>query len=215
MKDLFSLFLLKKSMRKAIGINTFCGGNDSTSTLNHQYKTVDNHKINTKMFPANERSSSSGLTLEEMIYKLDIEEENERKAYMIINKYNTQPGRFSCVNNSDHILMSARNALNQYPRFSLDGKDAMYRSNFQNSDKKLDKSSQPRRIMQLPLTLGGEKVVWCTPGVVAKLMGLEAMPVPVNCSNYKQKIKKRHNFRRRASELADIDHEIKMRSSGG
>ncbi|KAE8705682.1 hypothetical protein F3Y22_tig00110418pilonHSYRG00024 [Hibiscus syriacus] len=37
----------------------------------------------------------------------------------------------SCVNNSD-ILRSARNVLNQYQRFSLDGKDSMYRLSFRN-----------------------------------------------------------------------------------
>ncbi|XP_021816734.1 uncharacterized protein LOC110759032 [Prunus avium] len=158
-------------------------------------------------------------TLEEMILRLDLEEEiAARSKYSKLKDYNKNKyykGRMSCVNNSD-ILRSARNALNQYPRFSLDGKDAMYRSSFRNSlaagagggrksdvccsrprsdcrgrlsgkvalyeDDDNDTSSssynKPSRL-PLPATLAGESVVWCKPGVVAKLMGLEAMPLPV------------------------------------
>jgi hypothetical protein len=32
---------------------------------------------------------------------------------------------------------------------------------------------------RMPATVAGESVVWCKPGVVAKLMGLDAVPVPV------------------------------------
>ena len=163
-------------------------------------------------------------TLEEMILQLEVEEEIARKAKL--REYGTemqQQRRMSCVNNSD-ILRSARNALNQYPRFSLDGKDAMYRSSFRNLQaqaqaqaqappvpasarksiscnrergrgsrsryrdefeskwkSKLEKrrttSSSPSSC--LPTSLGGESVIWCKAGVVAKLMGLEVMPVPV------------------------------------
>lgn len=206
MKEIFSFFLLKNSMRKAAGIRTFCSGDSSTSTLNNHHKNDDNMiNNNINMFPVTENTETP--TLEDMIFKLDVEEDNAERAKM--NKYYMRPGRLSCVNNSDHILMSARNALNHYPRFSLDGKDAMYRSSFRDIDcSKLNRSLQPRRKMQLPPTLGGEKVVWCKPGVVAKLMGLEAMPVSVNFSN-KQKMK-RHNIGRRAG-VSSMD-DTKLRS---
>lgn len=101
--------------------------------------------------------------------------------------------RMSCVNNSD-ILRSARNALNQYPRFSLDGRDSMYRSSFQSFAPGMAayvggrkpvcyESDFERSLLGLPPTLGGESVVWCRPGVVPKLMGLEAIPVPISSSS--------------------------------
>jgi len=40
------------------------------------------------------------------------------------------------------------------------------------------------KILHLPKSLGGESVVWCKPGVVPKLMGLEAMPMPTSKYNY-------------------------------
>ena len=114
-------------------------------------------------------------------------------------------------------LRSARNALNQYPRFSLDGKDAMYRSSFQRQlgpgadvvrhggrrsscgDER--RSSQTKR---LPQTVAGESVVWCETGVVAKLMGLEMVPVPVKGKRGKDKLGtllKRERLRRRDQTL--------------
>ena len=33
--------------------------------------------------------------------------------------------------------------------------------------------------LRMPATVAGESVVWCKPGVVAKLMGLDSVPVPV------------------------------------
>lgn len=131
------------------------------------------------------------VTLEEMILQLELEEEMARKEKAGYYKYKEEmnfPRRMSCVNNSD-ILRSARNALNQYPRFSLDGRDAMYRSSFRKSN-----AAGPRvidgvklgRILHLPGSVGGENVIWCKPGVVATLMGLEAMPLPVS-SLYKTK----------------------------
>lgn len=139
-------------------------------------------------------------------------------------------GRMSCVNNSD-ILRSARNALNQYPRFSLDGKDAMYRSSFRNlnavekgrksvcCDHGLrerifygsngDKSDKCN--LFLPATVAGESVVWCKPGVVAKLMGLEAMPVPTNSREGKEVscIIRRQNLRRKA-ERCEMERRTAM-----
>lgn len=32
---------------------------------------------------------------------------------------------------------------------------------------------------KLPSSIAGERVVWCKPGVVGKLMGLDAIPIPV------------------------------------
>ncbi|XP_019424970.1 PREDICTED: uncharacterized protein LOC109333846 [Lupinus angustifolius] len=133
------------------------------------------------------------------------------------NEYRGIKERMSCVNNSD-ILRSARDALNQYPRFSLDGRDAMYRSSFGTIEgrrsvcsemslgerllEENDLVSKFDKAMSLPSTVAGESVVWCKPGVVAKLMGLEAMPMPVSskrCSN-KEKLSssaiRRQNLRR-------------------
>ncbi|CAK9187326.1 unnamed protein product [Ilex paraguariensis] len=134
-------------------------------------------------------------TLEDMILQLELEEKMARKA-KLDDEYGEFQSRMSCVNSSD-ILRTARNALNQYPRFSLDGKDAMYRSSFRTSAPNGRKSiccnrefrnrtckdglnSEHQNSLCLPRTLAGESIVWCKPGVVAKLMGLEAMPIPPN-----------------------------------
>ncbi|GAV67211.1 hypothetical protein CFOL_v3_10719 [Cephalotus follicularis] len=212
MKDL-SFFLLKTyfgaKMKKGMG--SFCNGDGSTSTLNQQNQQArhgDSSLISSDPYlqSANNLAQSSPTTLEEMILQLELEEELTRKVKL--NEYAAR-GRMSCVNNSD-ILRSARNALNQYPRFSLDGKDAMYRSSFRN----LDTAGKPRRKsvccdrgrltrrfngnhdfdtkledpLCLPPTLAGESVVWCKPGVIAKLMGLEAVPVPISGRDGKEKL---------------------------
>ncbi|KAM3693160.1 hypothetical protein ACB094_08G144500 [Castanea mollissima] len=218
MKDL-SFFLLKNSlgakMKKGIRTN-FCNDDDSTSTLNQQHNNKANHEDFSNM------SSRQSQTLEEMLLQLELEEEIARKSKLSECNVGILRGRMSCVNNSD-ILRSARNALNQYPRFSLDGKDAMYRSSF----KKLHGIEKPGRKSSsnccdfnsckrsLPPTLAGERVVWCKPGVVAKLMGLEAMPVPILMSGKdgnKDKLKsiiKRQNLRRRSSVERHEDMEIR------
>lgn len=174
-------------------------------------------------------------TLEEMILQLELEEEIARKAKLqeiygetLITQQQQQKRRMSCVNNSD-ILRSARNALNQYPRFSLDGKDAMYRSSFRNNqlapagrksiccsragrcsnyysrdeDEEFQSKSKPKSKLEKmsrcstysSLGGAGESVIWCKAGVVAKLMGLELMPVPV--SKNKQNLKRRDRDRGR------------------
>ncbi|KAJ8760167.1 hypothetical protein K2173_011023 [Erythroxylum novogranatense] len=137
--------------------------------------------------------------------------------------------RMSCVNNSD-ILRSARNALNQYPpRFSLDGKDSKYRSSFRNLQqqhqdyyaagrrKSICCSDPSRRLLREsaivhfgrpkkrncfppPTLLPGDTVVWCKPGVIAKLMGLDAMPVPVANRDTRETL---NRSRRPASHQAD------------
>lgn len=114
-------------------------------------------------------------TLEEMILQLEMEEKMGRQGKVD----GMIPHRMSCVSSCD-ILRSARNALNQYPRFSLDGKDAMYRSSFRNYEVEVE-----RRGRRLPSVVGGESVIWCNPGVVGKLMGLDAMPIPLN-TNYRR-----------------------------
>ncbi|XP_019710451.1 uncharacterized protein [Elaeis guineensis] len=205
MKDL-SLFLLKNSVASKMkrGIRSFCNGVGSTSTLNQTKADCDVSCIaapsivSSCMEESNEMRSS--LTLEEMILQLELEEEAARRAKL--DEYGELlHRRMSCVNNSD-ILRSARSALNQYPRFSLDGRDAMYQSSFRNFGamtsgfegrrKSVCCSSACRglpsngyevdleRSLRLPPTLAGESVVWCKPSVVAKLMGLDAVPVPVS-----------------------------------
>ncbi|KAK1281309.1 hypothetical protein QJS04_geneDACA015155 [Acorus gramineus] len=189
MKEI-SFLLLKNSLAAKMkrGIRTFCNGVTSTSTLN-QRRTEEHEASCIATAPSLEAADSdppgSPLTLEEMILQLDLEEEAVKRAKML-DDYGELRRRMSCVNNSD-ILRSARNALNQYPRFSLDGRDAMYRSSFRNNFEAGRKSvcctlGVERR---LPSTVAGECVVWCKPGVVPKLMGLDAMPVPIG--------KRRHN----------------------
>ncbi|XP_022738519.1 uncharacterized protein LOC111291165 [Durio zibethinus] len=230
MKDL-SFFLLKNSIGAKMkkGIRNFCNGDGSTSTLNqHQAEPGGVITSSDLVTPpsvvasnTNSTAQSPPTTLEEMILRLELEEELARKAKL--NEYSEIRGRrMSCVNNSD-ILRSARNALNQYPRFSLDGKDAMYRSSFRNSEMAGRKSVccdhelrdryckiEFESRLGLPTTLGGESVIWCKPGVVAKLMGLESMPVAVNTSqDSKQKLSsmlKKQNHRKRAER-----HEMERR----
>ncbi|KAI9195174.1 hypothetical protein LWI28_012403 [Acer negundo] len=204
MRD-FSLFLLKNSVAAKMkkGLTNSCNGNASTSTLNQRHNNLiitspDHHKPPT-------------TTLEDMILQLELEEEMAKR-----EKHHH--GRMSCVNNSD-ILRSARNALNQYPRFSLDGRDAMYRSSFRNLDAYkpgrrsvtleesflLSGDASSKSSVCLPATLGGESVVWCKPGVVAKLMGLEAIPLPLINNKLDAKTK-RQNLRIRAQR-----HEMETR----
>ncbi|CAN4124845.1 unnamed protein product [Withania somnifera] len=191
MKDL-SFFQLKNvmgaKMRK--GFKSFCNNDTSTSTLDHQTAppvSSPNYVMDTSDLRLNERGSQT--TLEEMLLQLDMEEKMAK-----LKEYGPHVRhRMSCVNSSD-ILRTARNALNQYPRFSLDGKDAMYRSSFCDMspllstsvgarksvccNRKMDmKSSQTQN---MPGTIAGERVIWCKPGVVAKLMGLEAMPMSMS-----------------------------------
>ncbi|KAL6969215.1 hypothetical protein U1Q18_028938 [Sarracenia purpurea var. burkii] len=240
MKDL-SFFLLKNSlgakMRKGYG--SFCIGDNSTSILNQQESAAGTGGSCSIAGKSLGGSGSSYLgnrasgektppTLEEMILQLEFEEKMARNAKL--DEYGEIRGRMSCVNNSD-ILRSARNALNQYPRFSLDGKDAMYRSSFRNlppistggrksicSDHGLRKGLKNMggfnpvsdKTPVLPPVLAGERVVWCKPGVVAKLMGLEAMPIPVNSNSRKEKLMisrfRKQNIRKRADK-----HEMERR----
>ncbi|XP_028777466.1 uncharacterized protein LOC114734112 [Neltuma alba] len=222
---------LGSKMKK--GIRAFCNTNGSTSTLNQHSGTND------------ENPRQSSPTLEDLILQLELEEEIARKS-KLNNHYNDgiMRGRMSCVNNSD-ILRSARNALNQYPRFSLDGRDAMYRSRFgiqegrnsvccdtsvgrrslldeeeEDEDKNALRRNRFRKTLSLPATIAGESVVWCEPGVVAKLMGLEAMPVPVRSrrsESRKEKlsggIMRRQNLRRRF-EIHDLERRLAMEMQG-
>lgn len=112
-------------MRKGFGSS--CNGDGSTSTLN-QCKT---QSLSNSPFVDNTTSGEdTRTTLEEMILQLEFEEKMARKAKADEYRADMEQRRMSCVDNSD-ILRSARNALNQYPRFSLDGKDSMYRSSFE------------------------------------------------------------------------------------
>ncbi|KAK9726324.1 hypothetical protein RND81_05G206000 [Saponaria officinalis] len=237
MKDLYFFFLknlmgvkIKRSFRST------CHDDNSTSTLDQQH-SKPHQKESSSFAPSQVPSSSSymgsefnnagpnvlprkSVTLEEMILQLELEEEKakiEKAAVKCRQKDEDRdefrhdiPRRMSCVNNSD-ILRSARNALNQYPRFSLDGRDAMYRSSFHNNNvgRAID-GLKLGRILHLPQSVGGESVIWCKPGVVPKLMGLEAMPLPIsrlynNNSKNKNKQSKENlcnvirsqNFRRR------------------
>ncbi|KAK7319714.1 hypothetical protein RJT34_04439 [Clitoria ternatea] len=239
MKDI-PFFLLKNSfgakMKK--GIKTFCNNNGSTSTLNQQNSTtINNNNKNShnqgdftskvSLSSSSPPSKQNSPTLEDLILQLEFEEEMARKAKL--NEKNNIRGRMSCVNNSD-ILRSARNALNQYPRFSLDGRDAMYRSSFGNTTEgrrsicsettsfggRLMEENGLEKFVSLPPTLAGESVVWRKPGVVAKLMGLEAMPVPVNgrrsSSDNRDKLSnafRRQNLRRRF-ERHDLERKLAM-----
>ncbi|KAI5006530.1 hypothetical protein ZWY2020_033773 [Hordeum vulgare] len=174
--------------------------------------------------------AAAAVTLEQMILQLDLEEEAaaakkaRRVAAAVVEEEHYHPRRMSCVNSSDHVLRSARDALSQYPRFSLDGRDAMCRASFSSYHEGMgvagpvlrDSRNIPadsdggrhgrasvwcaptgvgscraqecgiegyemdlERTLRMPSTVAGESVVWCKPSVVAKLMGLDSMPVPV------------------------------------
>ncbi|KFK29160.1 hypothetical protein AALP_AA7G096900 [Arabis alpina] len=215
------------------GFASSCGGDGSTSTLN-QHQKID---VGPSVTPENTPfGGGSPRTLEEMILQLEVEEDIVRRARLRESYYGTydncdddddtlyyQPARMSCVNSSD-ILRSARNALNQYPRFSLDGKDAMYRSSFRcqlgaaagvarQGGQRAHRGEEQRarrsnrvslETTRLPRTVAGESVVWCETGVVAKLMGLEMIPVPVKGKTGKDKLGtllKRERLRRRDRTL--------------
>jgi hypothetical protein len=178
-------------------------------------------------------SPEPAVTLEQMILQLDLEEAAARKARRVTAAAAAEedgwyPRRMSCVDGggaaaADHVLRSARDALSQYPRFSLDGRDAMYRASFSGYYDGTGLGPAPRdkgpvagggparrprasaasaccaagagcgalacsaggyemdleRTLRMPAMVAGESVVWCKPGVVAKLMGLDAVPVPV------------------------------------
>ncbi|CAL5213320.1 unnamed protein product [Lathyrus oleraceus] len=232
-------FLLKNSLGAKMkkGIRTFCNTDVSTSTLNQQNSTIGNgignhsqvditsSKVSSPFLQCeNSNSKQSTPTLEDLILQLEMEEEMARKEKL--NEYSGIRGRMSSVNNSD-ILRSARNALNQYPRFSLDGRDSMYRSSFGTIEGRRsvcsERSLEPKvdeKVVCFPTTIAGESVVWCKPGVVAKLMGLEAIPVPVNrkrCDN-KDKISsvglRRQNIRRRSFERHDLERKLAMDMQG-
>ncbi|KAF8113969.1 hypothetical protein N665_0043s0042 [Sinapis alba] len=160
------------------GFPSSCGGDGSTSTLN-QHQNID--VIRPSVTPENTPfGGGSPRTLDDMI----LARARLRESYY---------GSFDNCNDDDHDnlyrpvrMSSARNALNQYPRFSLDGKDAMYRSSFRcQFGAGADMARQCRRrssqmsleAKRLPQTVAGENVVWCA--VVAKLMGLEMIPVTV------------------------------------
>ncbi|KAI0501793.1 hypothetical protein KFK09_016738 [Dendrobium nobile] len=164
MKDL-SFFILKNSLSAKMkkGIQSFCNNNASTSTLCQSSNKGS-------------EETRKSRTLEEMIVQLEIEEEEARRSKL--DDLQDVPRRMSCVDSID-IMKSARNALNQYPRFSLDGRDAMYRSSFRNFVDGRKSFCGGGGRTRMPPTLAGERVVWCKPGVVAKLMGLDAVPVPV------------------------------------
>ncbi|KAJ8569595.1 hypothetical protein K7X08_006172 [Anisodus acutangulus] len=231
MKDL-SFFQLKNvmgaKMRK--GFKSFCNNDTSTSTINHQTARLvsspymmDTSYTTTSDLRPNERESQT--TLEEMLLQLDMEERMARREKL--NEYRPPhvPHRMSCVNSSD-ILRTARNALNQYPRFSLDGKDAMYRSSFRDMspslstiavsarksvccNRELRKMDMKTQTQNMPPTIAGERVIWCKPGVVAKLMGLEAMPMSTRRKNNKETISaiiKRQSLRKRA-ERYDMENK--------
>ncbi|OIW20585.1 hypothetical protein TanjilG_15390 [Lupinus angustifolius] len=244
MKDM-PFFLLKNSLGAKMkkGLRTFCNNNGSTSTLDQQNSsTIGNNsnsqgdftsKVSSPYLQQGENSKQNSPTLEDLILQLEMEEELTRKSKL--NEYGGIRGRMSCVNNSD-ILRSARNALNQYPRFSLDGRDAMYRSSFGNiegrrsvySERSLgerlleesDLVSKFEKTMSLPSTVAGESVVWCKPGVVAKLMGLEAMPMPVSRkrSSNKEKLSNSANVRRqnlrKRFERNELERKLAMEMHG-
>ncbi|XP_020271640.1 uncharacterized protein LOC109846805, partial [Asparagus officinalis] len=200
MRDL-SLFFLKNSfaskMRRAI--RSSCNGNKSDADVS----CIAAQSLSGSYMEEASNVKGSPKTLEEMLLQLDLEEAAARRAKL--EGYGEINRRMSCVNNSD-ILRSARNALNQYPRFSLDGKDAMYRSSFRNFGEGCRKpmnggkkgyEMDVERSLRMPPTVAGECVVWCKPGVVAKLMGLDAVPVPVPVPG-------RNRHRRRLNQNPDV-----------
>ncbi|KAE9613543.1 hypothetical protein Lal_00015876 [Lupinus albus] len=233
MKDM-PFFHLKNSLAAKMkkGIRTFCN-NGSTAPLNQHNSSHSQgdltSKVSSPYMEQGDNSKKNSPTLEDhLILQLEMEEEMAKKSKL--NGYSGLRGRMSCVNNSD-ILRSARNALNQYPRFSLDGRGAMYRSSFGDiegrrsicSERSLgellveesDLVSKFDKTMSFPSTLAGESVVWCKPGVVAKLMGLEIMPIPVSSkrSRNKEKLSSSANIRKRF-ERHDLEIKLAIEMQG-
>ncbi|XP_078445394.1 uncharacterized protein LOC144714518 [Wolffia australiana] len=140
MKDL-SLFLMKNSFSSKLkkGIKSFCTAPAPPPA------PLDSPPP----------SPPPPATLEQMIRRLEMEEAAAKRA----RAEEALRRRMSAVDSAD-VLRSARRALDQYPRFSVDGRDAPHRSSF------------------VGATLAGERVVWREPGIVARLMGLDAVPVP-------------------------------------
>ncbi|KZV14648.1 hypothetical protein F511_42086 [Dorcoceras hygrometricum] len=183
MKD-FSLFLLKNALGAKMkkGFRNFCNNEISTSTLDQSTPSDRRTLV---------REPQRHETLEEMILKLEMEERMNGRSKVVTDDGEAMvQHRMSCVNSSD-ILRSARKALDQYPRFSLDGKDSMYRCSFANLGGPVERSDQM-------LMAGGESVVWCNPGVVARLMGLDAIPVPARNIIRRDRLIKRHKLKRTA-----------------
>ncbi|KAL2945357.1 Tol-Pal system protein TolB [Bienertia sinuspersici] len=194
MKD-FSFFFLKNLMSSKVGrgLRNVCNDDTSTSTLNQRqtsYAPSSHEQASSSSCFENDHVNHNApprksVTLEEMIVQLELEEAKARREKSTNNEELNIPRRMSCVNNAD-ILRSARNALNQYPRFSLDGRDAMYRSSFRKNNNNNNLGTRAidglklGRILHLPHSVGGESVIWCKPGVVPTLMGLEAMPLPIS-----------------------------------
>ncbi|KAM0823949.1 hypothetical protein ACQ4PT_070529 [Festuca glaucescens] len=221
------LAVASRTMRR--GIRGFCHDVGSTSTqqlsgadadadaASSSFLTVPSSVVGSCAAGSVGGGPQAAVTLEQMILQLDLEEEAaaSRKAR-----------RMSCVDSSDHyVLRSARDALSHYPRFSLDGRDAMCRASFSSyhdaamgldgpvlrdgrivpvdrDDGRYRRASvccagagvghcrarecgvegyemDLERTLRMPATVAGESVVWCKPGVVAKLMGLDSVPVPV------------------------------------
>ncbi|KAF6146453.1 hypothetical protein GIB67_037753 [Kingdonia uniflora] len=208
---------MKKNFRN------FCNGDGSTSTLDQKKANFDISCIATPSLVSSTYVDDTKVarrtqTLEEMIRQLEIDEAAARKTKL--DEYGEVRRRMSCVNNSD-VLRSARNALNQYPRFSLDGRDSMYRSTFRNFTPVVGKRDYERvrrssccrdGFESLPSTLAGESVLWCKPGVVAKLMGLEAMPIPLSKKHHKGRVGsstiRTQNLRR--AERVEMERRVTM-----
>ncbi|KAJ6832466.1 uncharacterized protein M6B38_344645 [Iris pallida] len=231
MKDL-SIFLLKKSLASKMkrGVRSACNGVVSTTTMD-QGKGASDDAANVSCVAAAPSLSSGGSyvdldennlaggrsspkTLEEMLLQLDVEEAAAARRAKL-EEYGELNRRMSCANGHD-ALSSARDALSHYyPRFSLDGRDAMYRS-FRNSYVNLEGGRNSviggfrgggcgcgyeldvEKSLRLPPTVAGECVVWCRPGVVARLMGLEAVPVPVPSRSRSGKRLSFSEYRRRS-----------------
>ncbi|KAA8530016.1 hypothetical protein F0562_034550 [Nyssa sinensis] len=159
------------------GFRSFCNGDGSTSTLNQgksDQPTVTQSLID---FPYLDKPTlgESPPTLEEMILQLELEEKMARKAKL------------------DDCSGEAKRRMSTGGRKSVCCNYELRKGYENGLNSELEKS-------RLPQTFAGECVVWCKPGVVAKLMGLDAMPVPVN-KNYRKEmlssiIKKQHLKRR-------------------
>ncbi|KAL9321195.1 hypothetical protein ACSQ67_013034 [Phaseolus vulgaris] len=145
-------------------IRSCCYSEGSTSTLNKQ---DDTSKVNS-------------LALQDLMLQAKLS-----------GDFCEMREKISCVN--DCTLRSRREALNEYPRLSLDGgRDGMKRPSLGNIEGRrsgcCEGRVQENNELESPskfrfgegMSLAGESVVWCKPGVVGRLMGLEAMPLPVS-----------------------------------
>ncbi|EEE54273.1 hypothetical protein OsJ_01176 [Oryza sativa Japonica Group] len=139
-------------MRRRSGIRSFCHGVDSTST------TMQRRLVGA------DAASSSFLTVPTSTASSVGVAESEAAAAVTLEQMILQ------LDLEEAAARKAQQQQHPRPPFYHDGGLASSSSGHRRS---------PAPCRGMPPTVARESVVWCKPGVVAKLMGLDAVPVPV------------------------------------